>query len=299
MSNNPLVTIIVPVYKAEKYLHYCVDSILAQTYRNLEVILVDDGSPDASGLICDEYAKKDNRIKVLHKANGGASEARNFGLKTANGDYIMHVDSDDRLPAYSITEMIAVAIKENADIVQGCTRKVNSYDEMDNTIPDERIISIYTAQDFVRTSAGGYRTTVWCKLFKSELAKKYSFPVGYYADDVYWNALVLSDDSVKKIVVMHLITYYFTENMSSVTHNLNIQQYCDMEQVLFQLVDVVRNKTTNIEIINTYLLVYLSQHCNRKYDIIIRNAYTKEIRKFFSSNRKQRINELWHSKISL
>lgn len=92
---QPKISVIVPIYKAEKYLHRCVDSILAQTFTNFELILVDDGSPDGSGAICDEYAKKDSRIKVFHQENGGPSSARNTGLDNANGDIICFVDCDD------------------------------------------------------------------------------------------------------------------------------------------------------------------------------------------------------------
>ena len=93
--DNELISIIVPVYKVEKYLEKCVKSILKQTYTNLEIILVDDGSPDKCGQLCDELAKTDDRIKVFHKENGGLSDARNFGVERANGEYIGFVDSDD------------------------------------------------------------------------------------------------------------------------------------------------------------------------------------------------------------
>lgn len=92
---NPLISVIVPIYNVEKYLARCVDSIVNQTYKDFELILVDDGSPDNSGKICDEYAKKDSRIKVVHKKNGGLSDARNAGMAVATGEYISFIDSDD------------------------------------------------------------------------------------------------------------------------------------------------------------------------------------------------------------
>ena len=106
---EPLVSVIVPIYKVEKYLRQCVDSILAQTYTNLEVILVDDGSPDDCGAICDEYAAKDERVRVIHKENGGLSDARNVGLDAATGEYIAFVDSDDYLACDYIAELMAGA----------------------------------------------------------------------------------------------------------------------------------------------------------------------------------------------
>lgn len=117
MDENPVVSVIVPVYKTELYLEQCVESILNQTYSNLEVILVDDGSPDRCPEICDTYASGDKRIQVIHKENGGPSSAREAGIKRATGDYLMVVDSDDWIDAESIAACIDVALRHNADCV--------------------------------------------------------------------------------------------------------------------------------------------------------------------------------------
>lgn len=116
-DNNPLVSIIVPVYKAEKYIYQCIDSLLAQTYRNIEIILVDDGSPDRSGAICDEYAERDNRVCVIHKANGGVSAARCDGFMLAKGEWVTFVDSDDTIPCDAIDTLLKNA--SGADCVVG------------------------------------------------------------------------------------------------------------------------------------------------------------------------------------
>ena len=110
---QPQISIIVPVYKAEKYLHRCIDSILSQTFADFELILINDGSPDASGEICEDYAQRDNRIKVIHKNNGGASDARNYGLDKAKGDRICFIDSDDIVDA----DFLEIFNRANADIV--------------------------------------------------------------------------------------------------------------------------------------------------------------------------------------
>lgn len=112
-----MLSVIVPVYKVEPFLKRCVDSIISQTYKNLEIILVDDGSPDNCGTICDEYAEIDNRVYVIHKKNGGVSSARNVGIEQAKGDYIAFVDSDDWLEENMFEEMLACAKTENADVV--------------------------------------------------------------------------------------------------------------------------------------------------------------------------------------
>ena len=112
-----LVTVIIPVYNVEKYLQECLDSVISQTYTNLEIILVDDGSTDSSGNICDEYEKNDSRVNVIHKLNGGASSARNIGLQNANGDYIYFLDSDDYIDVTAIEKLVCVAESNGADLV--------------------------------------------------------------------------------------------------------------------------------------------------------------------------------------
>mgnify|MGYP002514978694 CR=1 FL=1 len=116
---EPLISVIVPVYKVEQYLHQCVDSILNQTYRNLEVILVDDGSPDGCPAICNVYAEKDERVRVIHKVNGGLSDARNAGMAVMNGEYLSFVDSDDLLPVDAVETLLKIAVEEDADLVLG------------------------------------------------------------------------------------------------------------------------------------------------------------------------------------
>lgn len=116
-DNQPMVSVIVPVYRAEKYINQCVDSLLGQTYHNIEVILVDDGSPDRSGAICDEYAARDSRVKVIHQPNGGVSVARQTGIDSVTGEYSIHVDPDDWVEPTMIEELVAKAIETGAEYV--------------------------------------------------------------------------------------------------------------------------------------------------------------------------------------
>lgn len=113
----PLISIIIPVYKAERFIHKCLDSILAQTYSEWEAILVDDGSPDSSGGICDKYAARDKRFKVIHQKNGGVVNARNNGIKSTNGEYLAFIDSDDYIENNMLEEMVSLAVKKQLDIV--------------------------------------------------------------------------------------------------------------------------------------------------------------------------------------
>ena len=116
-DSMPKISVIVPVYKAESYLHRCVDSILAQTFTDFEVLLIDDGSPDKSGVICDEYAKKDSRVHVFHKENGGVSSARQCGIDNAQGEYTIHADPDDWVEPNMLEELYCKAKEADADMV--------------------------------------------------------------------------------------------------------------------------------------------------------------------------------------
>lgn len=117
MGSKSLISVIVPIYNVEKYLARCVDSIINQTYKNLEIILVDDGSPDNCPKMCDDFAKKDSRISVVHKENGGLSDARNAGMKIASGECIVFVDSDDYIHCNMIDKMYGVMLKDGSEVV--------------------------------------------------------------------------------------------------------------------------------------------------------------------------------------
>lgn len=124
MNNDISISVIVPVYKAEQYLSKCIDSILAQTYTLFELLLIDDGSPDKSGIICDEYAAKDTRIRVYHKENGGVTSARKLGITSAVGEYVFFVDADDDLPAASLESCLSFVINKDVDILVTAENRV-------------------------------------------------------------------------------------------------------------------------------------------------------------------------------
>ena len=166
----PNVSVIVPVYNAEGFLRECIDSILTQTYKDFELILVDDGSPDNSGAICDEYAQKDLRVCVIHKENGGVSSARNVGLEAARGEWVYFVDSDDRIEPYSLEHMIEKTEKYDL-VVHGL---VNDYiykgESSSNTYEEINANDYSSIID--RTDRYGLLKGPVCKLFKLELIKK-------------------------------------------------------------------------------------------------------------------------------
>lgn len=180
---NDLVSIIVPIYKVEPYLRRCLDSIVNQTYTNLEIILVDDGSPDGCPQICDEYAAKDKRIIVIHKENGGLSDARNAGLDICNGEYISFVDSDDWVEKDYIYTLYSLLSNNNIDIAVG---NFQQFSEDNQLFPPEMlpegIFSNKKILDEILTRKTPYKLA-WGKLFKKKLFDTIRFPVGQIHED--------------------------------------------------------------------------------------------------------------------
>ena len=180
------VTVIVPVYNAELYLSECIDSIISQTYKNLEIILVDDGSIDGSPAICDEYAEKDSRIKVIHKQNGGVSSARNAALDIMTGDYVTFVDGDDLINIHFIEVLLGLCQKDGSDMSYcGYVRFPNEEvpDINSNLRLQER--TFYVGYDAVNNFFTGWITpNVWNKLFKKHLFDRIRFPIVTRAEDL-------------------------------------------------------------------------------------------------------------------
>lgn len=180
---EPLVSIIVPIYKIEKYLRQCIDSLVAQTYRNIEIILVDDGSPDNCGKICDEYAGKDSRIKVIHKKNEGLSVARNTGIDIAKGDYLMFVDSDDWVEPPFCERALQTAILQGVDCV---AVGVNVINESGPIIKyDTALPGFLSIEETISRLIDGRSpfNVVWNKIFKRSLFKTIRFPRGIIYED--------------------------------------------------------------------------------------------------------------------
>lgn len=208
--NAPLVTIIIPVYKVEEYLHTCVNSVLSQSYTNWEAILVDDGSPDGCGAICDEYAQKDSRFRVIHKPNGGSSSARNAALEVMCGEYVTFLDSDDFWHVDYLSRMMHYVKKEKADIVQ-CSSvwgKETSFpliDEKENAVAYDNH-SVFTSE--------ATKIIMWGKLYKVSLFKGLRMPEGIINEDDWFTWKLYY--RAKTIIVMNTALYYYTINPQSV-----------------------------------------------------------------------------------
>ena len=215
---HPLITIIVPIYNVEPYIRKCIDSILAQTYKNLEIILIDDGSPDNCPKICDEYAIKDNRIRVIHKENGGISDARNIGLETAKGEYIGFVDPDDWI-APDMYEYLLKGLFEYKACIS-CCPKIDVYkDYMQYNLGKDEV---YKKEEALAILFGDYiGNYVWNRLYKSELWKNIRFPIGRNFEDVL--TLYKTFEEAENIVFLKEPKYYYLRRDDSITRNIDFQ----------------------------------------------------------------------------
>ena len=218
MENLPLISIIVPVYKVEAYLDQCIRSMTEQTYRNLEIILVADGSPDKSGEICDQWAQKDSRIRVIHKENGGAGLARNAGLDVATGELIGFVDSDDYI-APNMYEYLYSLLSQGADIAE-CDYVVTEADaaEFDEA---EANVQFYDAQEAMSCNIQDtvFRQLIWNKLYRREMVGDIRFPVGRKIDDEFFTYQVLGN--AKKLARTSSPCYAYRQQPNSVMHQKN------------------------------------------------------------------------------
>lgn len=181
-----LISVVVPVYKVEKYIHRCVDSIIAQSFSDFDIVLVDDGSPDNCGKICDEYALKDNRIHVIHKENGGLSDARNAGIdwafENSNSEWLTFIDSDDWIHSKYL-EALYNAVKKS-----GCEISICGFEETEGNNPnvdEERLqpIMVYTEEFFCEKNVNAI--VAWGKLYKKELFREICYPVGKLHEDEF------------------------------------------------------------------------------------------------------------------
>ena len=210
-----LISVIIPVYKVEEYINRCIDSVINQTYKNLEIILVDDGSPDGCPKICDEYAKKDSRIRVIHKQNGGLSDARNVGIDNANGKYITFIDSDDWIPIDSINILYKNLINTKSEISSGCLLEVFSDNRKNYSNNDYEVYSkieglknLFLLHDISNSASG--------KIYDISLFDNIRYPVGKLYEDLGTTYKLFA--KCKNVVSTKKIVYYYFQNSQSIMH---------------------------------------------------------------------------------
>ena len=241
ISNNPLVSIIVPVYNCERYIKECVDSLVNQSYTNLEIIIIDDGSKDNSGAIIEKYFLADSRVKYIHKENGGVSKARNTGINLASGKFISFVDGDDYVSLNFIEAALDLIQANNLDFVLGGTQRYSQNGSKNYAASTENVI-IYENDLFdlkAKVLSNGtvpdkrlntcFTSGPVCKLFKSDQVKKLEFNESLTTgEDTVFNLQML--ETVRRVGVVADIWYYYRINEASATnvYNPNIKSQCEM-----------------------------------------------------------------------
>lgn len=235
MRNQPLISIIVPVYRVEKYLKKCVDSLINQTYKNLEIILVDDGSPDNCPIVCDTYAKIDSRIVVIHKENGGLSDARNAGLDIASGEYIGFVDSDDYISPDMYEALLRGLTEDNSDIACCNYLQVNeegtAYKDQELPIKDECLDSRGAYELLIKY--GGYYAVAWNKLYRRQIWETIRYPKGRKYEDMFVICALI--EQCAKISHVNSPLYYYVRREGSITSEERSIKDFDLGFALIQM----------------------------------------------------------------
>lgn len=275
-----MISIIVPVYKAEKFLSRCVDSILAQTFADFELLLVDDGSPDNSGKICDEYASLDPRVRVFHKPNGGVSSARNLGVDNARGEWIAFVDADDWTDRCMYELLVNEAKKSNADIVVSGFTRVLPTSKRIVTIPDLSKGKIEFIRDYMLY---GW-TVVWNLLISRNLLVKndlrFNIDINVGEDFVYlFKAFVLADNIH---VYNEPLYFYDGTNEESALHNLKFEHYKQITEAHLETIAFFKEKG----IFHNFEKEFAWKILRAKQDLVLRPEYHDDFLKLYPESHK-------------
>ena len=267
---NCLLSIIVPVYNVEKYLENCINSLINQTLHNIEIILVDDGSTDNSGLICDQYQLIDKRIKVIHKQNRGISDTRNIGIKNATGRYIGFVDSDDCVKKTMFETLYNIALENDADIVQCDFTRI--YENQKNNICkqlDIQKINEYKGEDVLYKldgKEGEKIVVVWNKIYKKELFDGIKFPLNKINEDEFITYKLIHKS--RKLIDVDMKMYYYRQREDSIMskefsiERLDVIEALEERREYFKLnkLNVLAKKTDAT--ISTYLKGFYTEVSN-------------------------------------
>ena len=287
IKKEELVTLLVPVYNTEKYIKRCLESIINQTYKHLEIILIDDGSTDSSSKICDDYAKKDSRIEVFHKENQGSSAEKNFGLSIAKGKYISFVDSDDYLEP-TIIEKLVKKIESNQSDIAICNFFPNNTTNLEETFTSRQALTYIMDKKYFR----GYN---WNKLYKRELAKDIQFCTDIYmAEDLLFNCKYLLK-AKKCSYIDEKLYHYNCDNNNSISNSKLSKKYLTIIDSYYGLVNLY--KENKIEYL-PYLYIDEFKVC---CDIIYKNSLIKDkkdkldLKKVYDK-KKELFNEITKSK---
>ena len=281
-GNEEKISVIVPVYNVEKYIEKSLESIVNQTYKNLEIILIDDGSPDSSGKICDEFAKKDERIKVIHKKNEGLSATRNCGLDVCTGEYVAFIDSDDWIADNYFEVLRDALIKHDADVAEGKVVQVVKKDVAITSVLNEKVEApegflLFENEDIIKglLIRKILKNNACGKLFRSTLIKEHRFPVGVNYEDIIFSYETLSD--AKKAVFLNQDLYFYLRHEGSITSVCSEKNLNDFANAIIYRFNDVLEKHSNLTLYNYYGLLEQMTSISIKY--VISDTYYEEVDK--------------------
>lgn len=285
-----VISVVVPVYNVEPYLIECLESIINQTYRDLEIILIDDGSTDRSGDICDEYGKKDERIIVIHQSNQGSASAKNAGLRKSSGEYLAFVDSDDFLQEDAYEFMVKQLEEYCADIIQGCFRKVYQkfYRDVNKIIEMQILDTSEFLELFTKDWTCGL---LWDKLYKRDIFKDIYFKEGHKIDDEFFTYKGVMNS--KKILRVPHYIYNYRQRISSVMFSKDSQLKIisdSLEYLSIRREEVTKSfpqlkKVYDEHYLNMLIILSKNEYINAEHIKEIK----QHIKKYFNENDKIKI----------
>ncbi|SCZ79715.1 glycosyltransferase [Pseudobutyrivibrio xylanivorans] len=279
--HKDLITVIVPIYNVEKYIHKCVDSILNQTYSNLEIFLVDDGSPDGCPQICDEYAQKDSRIKVIHKKNGGLSDARNVAIDVMTGKYVTFVDSDDYLSLDCIESMYNALVSNDADLAVCNYAYITEDNQIINHPKCSGKIEVFGQEEalYELLDSRKYSNSAWGKLYRADYFEDVRYPFGKIYEDVPTTyKLFMKAD---KVAYVEQTNYFYLYNIKAISKQAFKPQRMDAVYFAEDMVKVILKKYPGLKNVSNRRL--FDSYCT-VLDIITKdNEYYKEVKDKYDS----------------
>ncbi len=285
--SNPLITVVVPIYKVEQYIDRCIKSIVNQTYSNLEIILVDDGSPDKCPKMCDNWAKKDNRIKVIHKENGGLSDARNAGIDIAKGEYITFIDSDDYIDD-DYVEFLYNMIREDKTDLSICSHTV-IYETGKIIKKETKVRDILSSEDVLYQILYdcGIDLSAWAKLYSIKLFKNVRYPKGRVFEDAATTYKLI--DQCNKISVGSFSKYNYIIRKDSISNNKFSIKKMDLITSTKEMTDYLRKKYPNLDLAcnRRLMYAYLSTLTQLAKSNVNDNENKKIMMDYINSNRKK------------
>lgn len=291
---NCLISIIVPIYNTEKYLRDCLNSIINQSYENLDIILINDGSTDRSKKICEEYVNKDKRIRLINQKNMGAAMAKNTGLDLIKGDLFTIIDSDDILHPNNLEILYKNMINTDADIIEG--NFTTTLDKFNNELNIKNSIDMMNIKVFNTEKAleeliisRKFHQTPWNKLYKTELLKDIRFPDRKYIDDEYWTYKLFLN--AKRVSSLDLITYYYRQHESSTMGKSYSVRRLDAVDALHERYLIIKERFPNLEylVLKSFLLccIYNFQKLCMNLNLDKNKFYRQELMIKFQSLAKE------------